>query len=95
MEMIFGKGMAGNFAHTSALILEAASPMISRQRVNAITSVVFVERSVRSCPTAISNAVAAASRMWRNRTVSGLGIQNQRVPNDLLAEIAAEIHGCA
>jgi len=45
-------------------------------------------------PTAIYNAVAA-SHMWSNRNPSGLGIQNQRVPNDFLAEIAAEIHGCA
>jgi hypothetical protein len=33
--------------------------------------------------------------MWRNRTASGLGIQNQRVPNDFLTEIAAEIQGRA
>jgi len=63
MEMIFGNGIAGNFAHTSGLIFEAASPRISRHRVNAMASMVFVESSARPWPTAISNAATAASRM--------------------------------
>jgi hypothetical protein len=53
---------------------------------------VFVERSARTYPAVISNAVAAASRMWRSRTASGLGIQDERASYDFISEVPAEIH---
>src|ERR1022692_1885949 len=31
--------------------------------------------------------------MWRSRMVSGLGINDERVPHDLVAKVLAEIHG--
>src|SRR5579863_1433595 len=93
IETILGNGIAGKRAAASALIFEAASPRISRHRVNAIASMVFVERSARSYPPVISNAVAAASRMWRSRTASGLGIQDERALHHFVSEVPAQIHG--
>src|SRR5512135_2576330 len=93
METILANGIAGKRAQESVVIFDAASPRISRQRVNAIASMVFVERSARSYPAVISNAVAAASRMWRSRTASGLGIQDERASNHFVSEVPAQIHG--
>lgn len=83
--------MAGNFAQISGLIFEAASPkdfQAARQRHTEHD----IRGKVRSVmPGRYANAVSAASRKWRNRTASGSAYKNQRVPNDLLSEVAAEV----
>jgi hypothetical protein len=50
-------------------------------------------RFARSYPAIISNAVAAASRMWRSRTASGLSIKDERTSNHFVSKVPAEIHG--
>jgi hypothetical protein len=93
IETIFEKGILGNLEQTSGFTLDAASPRTSKHRVSAIASIKLRETSARSYPPAISRAAAAASRMWRSRTVSGFGIDNQSIPNYLVSEMPAEIHG--
>src|SRR5579864_8238369 len=93
MAIIFGTGILGKRSQIPGLIFEAASPRISRHRVSAMASMLFVERSARTRPAAISKAVTAASRMCLSRTASGLGIQNERAAHDFVTEIPAEIHG--
>ena len=81
--------LRGPLARTSGLTLDAASPMISIERISASAKTRSRSRSPHWRPVPNSVASRAASSMWRKRTTSLGGILNGGCTQNLIAEISA------
>jgi len=84
------QGTFGCLARTSGLTLDAASPMISIERISASAKTRSRSRSPRWRPVPNSVASRAASSMWRRRTLSLSDILNPRSLQDILSKVPAE-----